>query len=188
MLINLFFCFTIVFILAASKYYPRIIIHGKIKEGISKNYFVYFYLYGLIFSYVFYKECTDYSTLLLRRFIESIIFKYKSSKMNVLQFTYGFIFYTLTILEIKKRKMSKYFYILNFLQFLSHLYIFNQKRFRYKFNRILKYSHYFLECLIYLEIFNRIKNIESFLVFIYVITFTFVTISQRNKKICLKKQ
>lgn len=171
---TIFVCFPIIHFLI-----PNLTKHGRISSGISKNYFVLFYLYGLILS--LYKGISNIFFIhFLRRLIECLCLRYKRSKMNIVQFLHGIIYYTFLISHLQGRKLSNplLFVILNVLQSIAHIRIF-----LYSDNT---YCHYYLEILIYLYVFYKVKTLEMLFNLFYVIAFVCSSISNRHVKKMIK--
>lgn len=176
MIVCLYF-FTIFSLLPISFIFTRpLTLHGRISSGISKNYFVLFYIYGLILNIVL--NINLYAIHLLRRSIECTFLKYKKSKMTLLQLIHGFIYYSFVVFHLKDKEFKNrfVFILLNLAQSFYHT-----KIFRYK---TMTYNHYYAEFLIYLYIFNEVRTIEMFFNLCYVLSFIIVT--KINRKTCDK--
>ncbi|RVD90983.1 hypothetical protein TUBRATIS_25820 [Tubulinosema ratisbonensis] len=106
--------------------FPSLLAHGRKKEGISKNNFVFFYFYACLFFYYLTNKFSDYGVFVWRRFFECIIFRYNKSKMSWLQFCYSFVYYHFVILACYQYKPCKLFYFLNFMfHYLMFFHFFN---------------------------------------------------------------
>ena len=155
--------------------FTPLILHGHIKKGMSKNFFIFFYINCLIFNF-FIKNFNLYLLHILRRAIECLIFRYNHSKMNYIQFIHGIIYYIFLSLHLRDIEGINLpvFILLNVFQTLTHILVFRYKRF--------VYSHYFSEFLIYLYLFYIKKSKELFYNTIYLIIFILTSIINRNKK------
>jgi hypothetical protein len=166
----------------SKKYAPFLIKHGHGAEGISKNYFVIFYMYSILF-YIYRNAEPDIFLLhLLRRFFESLLFKYsKRSKMGIHQFVFSFLYYTLIIenMDAKTHFLNKKLFLtMNLLQFFIHYCIFKKKIYE------LRYFHYICEFGIYLILLRNNFKIFYFLNVIWVGVFSIITIL--NREACVK--
>lgn len=90
---SLFFICLIPSTLFSYFFFPSLCEHGRDSTAnISKNYFVVFYLAGISY-FVLNRQYSFYLILLCRRTVECLIFRYRRSRMNVLQFFLGVIYY-----------------------------------------------------------------------------------------------
>lgn len=153
--------------------------HGRVPKGMTKNNYQYFYAYGVILSLLLPVK-NIYPFHLGRRFIETKVFKYSDrSKMNLLQFIHGLVYYTFVCIHLKDKAISSksVFIFLNALQSVSHYLVFIQKTF--------VYSHYIIEVVIYAFIYWEVGTIQMLFNLLYVLSFVFSTI--RNRRILREK-
>ncbi|AFN83221.1 hypothetical protein EROM_061310 [Encephalitozoon romaleae SJ-2008] len=153
--------------------------HGHIPEGMTKNNYQYFYAYGVILSLLLPVK-NIYPFHLGRRFIETKVLKYSDrSKMNLLQFIHGLVYYTFVCMHLRDKAISNkgVFMLLNALQSVSHYFVFIRKT--------AGYSHYVVEVVIYAFIYCEVGTIQMLFNLLYVLSFVLSTI--RNRRILREK-
>lgn len=176
MLSVLYFLSIFISVPFAHIYIPSLTSHGRISSGISKNYFVLFYLYALFLTS--YKGISNiFFVHFVRRTLECLFLRYKRSKMNVLQFAHGVIYYTFLVFHLHDRRLthSLVFVVLNILQSVAHIRIF---LFRHD-----TYTHYYLEIIIYFYVFYELRTLEMLFNLLYVISFVISSIFNRKRVI-----
>ncbi|KAI5181030.1 hypothetical protein NEOKW01_1271 [Nematocida sp. AWRm80] len=154
-------------------------LHGRhyIHKGIHKDMFILFYLNGIIFSYLLsyvYKSTLGVKLLsvhLFRRAYESAMYTYgHHSKMTVIQFIFGIVYYPVVIFYVyteKERPIYSLFIIATIIQILSHYILFRKRIFTY-------YTHYITEALIHYSITQERLNLA------WIVTFTLINILNRR--------
>ncbi|EJW03287.1 hypothetical protein EDEG_02353 [Edhazardia aedis USNM 41457] len=159
---------------------PNLSKHGYNTRGISKNYFILFYLYAILY-YIYIKDSFNvYFVHICRRFVECCFLKYsRRCKMSFIHLFVGFSYYTVVINKLREENFGYLyvvlFLILNLLQSYAHYRIFAQKK------RNIPYFHYLCEFLIFLSIFYKVRSLFCFLNCCWIVTFSAVTILQRRK-------
>lgn len=150
---------------------PSLVIHGHTNSLLSKNLFFVFYLTGLVYL-IANKKCSLYMLHLFRRLIECYFFRYKRSRMNILQFLLGISYYIIMADHIMHYdlRFTMVFFLLNIGQSISHYFAFKQ---------ISTFIHYYVEFLIHFYLFLRIKSLTLFLNLIWLALFISITIKTR---------
>lgn len=151
---------------------PSLVMHGHTNSMLSKNMFFIFYLSGILYM-VFRWKFSVYILLLIRRLIECYLFRYRRSRMNILQFIVGISYYIILSDHIMNHdlKLTFPFLCLNMLQFIAHYFVFKRK---------YTLIHYITELLIYFYIFLQIRTFVLFLNLLWIITFIMITLSTRR--------
>lgn len=151
---------------------PKILIHGHTDSLLSKNLYITFYVVSIIYFYLRAKW-SFFIIHLVRRSVECLLFRYKTSKMNILQYIFGILYYIVLSHYLSKinLRITKTFLFLNCTQFVSHYMVFRRK---------WKYLHYISEIFIHLHIFMKIRSFVLMLNTIWVILFVIVTIRLRK--------
>ncbi|KHN69469.1 ATP-binding protein [Ordospora colligata] len=159
--------------------------HGYIAGGISKNYFKYFYLYGVVLSVILPIE-NMYRIHLFRRLIETVVFKYSSrSRMRLIHFIHGMAYYTCMCLHMHGKTImhTKMFLLLNIAHFAAHYCVFVRKQYIY--------SHYAIELMIHMHLWMEIRSMQLLFNLAYAVVFVGVSIANRealkNRKYVLYK-
>lgn len=157
-----------------NKYANSLVRHGYTDKWLSKNYFLYFYLFATLLFLVKSNVYNIYLVHLIRRCVESVIFRYSNrNRMSVIQFATSFVYYYFLVMNLVDKKINtKSFMYANLLQFIMH-YCINKKFY-------FVYGHYYCEVLIYLIIFVNVRNLFSGLNLIWVITYCYISISNRK--------
>jgi hypothetical protein len=153
--------------------FTNLVDHGRVKEGISKNYFIYLYIFSLVFNIVI-GSLNFYLIHVIRRIFECLIFRYQSSKMSFLHLIHGFIYYLFLSIHLRHAKnISLHIFIcLNLFHFLTHYTVFKMRKY--------SYSHYLGEFLIYFYLYRTLKSIELLCNIFYLIIFILVSVRKRR--------
>ena len=149
-------------------------LHGKLLQqpsswSVPKRWFVHFYLYAIIATYLITHGKSTNSRLLLihvtRRFIEDawLFPGSSSSSMHVLAYMFGFTYYTVVPLSLPTHPFSvSLFLVGNILQHLSHRALYNNRKTGgvdakrripdTPLFKVMNCPHYFAEMLIYISL------------------------------------
>lgn len=147
--------------------------HGHVPGGISKNNYKYFYAYGVVLSLVL-PVRNIYPAHLMRRLVETGIFKYSpKSRMSLLQFAHGVVYYTLVCVHLRDKHIGNrgLFALLNVAQLCCHYCVFVRKTF--------VYSHYVAEVMIYGFLLWEVRTAEMLFNLLYVVSFVASSVSNR---------
>ncbi|KAH9411199.1 hypothetical protein HK407_07g11910 [Ordospora pajunii] len=148
--------------------------HGYIAGGMSKNYFKYFYLYGVMLSAILPIQ-NMYRVHLYRRLFETVVFKYSpKSRMRPIHFVHGMAYYTCMCLHMHGKAIvhTKVFMLLNIAHFAAHYCVFIRKQYIY--------SHYVLELMIHMHLWMEIRSMQLFFNLLYAGVFVGVSIANRE--------
>lgn len=153
--------------------FTNLVDHGRIKNGISKNCFIYFYIFCLIFN-ISIGSVNFFLIHVTRRIFECLIFRYQSGKMSFLHLIHGFIYYIFLSIHLRHVKNINLhiFIVLNLFHFISHYVVFKMRKY--------PYLHYLGEFLIYLYLYRSIKSTELLCNLFYVSIFILVSIRNRR--------
>jgi len=159
-------------------FFRRSTLHGgdQVKRGVHKDFFILFYLNGLLWMALCAKfsptRCTALLCVhLLRRFFESGVYCYKIfSKMSALQFICGLIYYPVLVYHsffVEEPPIYSMFLLSSAAQAVSHYFLFHKREFTY-------YTHYFTEILIHYSMNREALNC------LWIASFTLINIFNRS--------
>ncbi|KAI5189769.1 hypothetical protein NECID01_0675 [Nematocida sp. AWRm77] len=138
-------------------------LHGRafVKKGVHKDFFVLFYLHGLVWLGVLSGVYPSTSCSLLlgmhmgRRLFESMLYTYKIfSRMSVAQMLCGLVYYPVIVWNsffVKEKPLYLLFWSASVAQLFSHFFLFKRRMFTY-------YTHYATEALIHYSMNKDILN------------------------------
>lgn len=156
-------------------------LHGRslLKKGVHKDFFIFFYLHGLVWMGVLSglypnTRCSLLLTVhLLRRLVESMVYTYKIfSRMTGLQVVSGLVYYPVIAwhsFAVKTVPCYYLFWLASGLQVASHFLLFRKRIFTW-------YSHYLTEALIHYSMNRDLLNAG------WIVSFTLINAANRRGK------
>lgn len=199
---QLYFLSILVLTIISGIFYPSLLSHGRKIDPLnlgrynirffkpiaflhnirlSKKYYFLFYLVPMII-YLGTDGSFPRSLLLIfyiRRFIETLLYSRNSkSKMTIIQFIHGIIYYIFVSLNIQdNNRMATWplIYLLNLIQLVAHIRLYKLSKY--------EFFHYYSEIAYYFVLFYYIGSLSLLLNCMYVIAFTLISIKMRVSRV-----